>query len=66
MTNPTVTTAPVKEDWNEQRDKLKAQFPVLTDQDLQYEEGKKDEMLNNIQVKLGKTKEEMAAIFLSL
>ena len=31
----------------------------LTDNDLMYEEGQRDEMLGKLQVKLGKTKEEL-------
>ncbi len=69
MTNLPVTPAPVKEiveNWNEQKAKLKAKFPVLTDADLLFEEGKKDEMLKKISVKLGKTKEELAALISGL
>ncbi len=53
----------VKGNWNEQKGKLKQKFAVLTDNDLLFDEGKKDEMLGKIQIKLGKTKEEMHAIF---
>ena len=60
------TPTPAKGNWSEQKIKLKAKFPTLTDSDLQYENGKKDEMLNKIQVKLGKTKEEMAETMSSL
>ncbi len=66
MLNPTDLTAPVLENWTDQKDKLKAQFPALTDEDLDYEEGKRDEMLSRIQIKLGKTKEEMALIISTL
>ena len=52
----------VKGNWNEQKGKLKQKFAVLTDNDLMFEEGKKDEMLGKIQVKLGKTKEELHKI----
>ncbi|MFT6826810.1 MAG: hypothetical protein ACJA2S_004335 [Cyclobacteriaceae bacterium] len=51
-----------KGNWNEQKGKLKKQFALLTDNDLMFEEGKKDEMLGNLQVKLGKTKEEFHKI----
>jgi uncharacterized protein YjbJ (UPF0337 family) len=51
-----------KGNWNEQKGKLKQKFAVLTDNDLMYEEGKKDEMLGRIQVKIGKTKEELHKI----
>lgn len=52
----------IKGNWNEQKGKLKQQFAELTDNDLMYEEGKKDEMLGKIQIKLGKTKEELLKI----
>ncbi|MES1198105.1 MAG: CsbD family protein [Chitinophagaceae bacterium] len=52
----------VKGAWNEQKGKLKQKFAVLTDNDLMFEEGKKDEMLGKIQIKLGKTKEELQQI----
>lgn len=66
MTNVPVTPIPVKENWNEQISKLKAKFPTLTDADLKFEEGKKDEMLKRLQAKLGKTKEELDVIFSTL
>jgi len=62
MTNKTV----VKTDWNEQKAKLKKKFATLTDNDLMYETGKKDEMLAKLQVKLGKTKEELHKIIEAL
>ncbi len=58
----TMNTTTVKGNWNEQKGKLKQKFAALTDNDLMYEQGKKDEMYGKIQVKLGKTKEELAAI----
>lgn len=61
-----MNTTEVKGNWNEQKGKLKKQFATLTDNDLLFEEGKKDEMLGKIQVKLGKTKEELHAIIAAL
>ena len=58
MTNVTE----LKGNWNEQKGKLKQKFAKLTDDDLMYEEGKKDEMLGKLQIKLGKTKEELHKI----
>jgi len=49
----------IKGNWNEQKGKLKQKFAVLTDNDLMFEEGKKDEMLGKLQIKLGKTKEQL-------
>ena len=62
MTNMKVVTG----NWNEQKGKLKQKFAVLTDNDLLFEEGKKEEMLGKLQIKLGKTKEELSAIIAAL
>lgn len=56
----------IKGNWNEQKGKLKQQFAVLTDNDLMFEEGQKDEMLGKIQIKLGKTKDEWTKIIAEL
>jgi uncharacterized protein YjbJ (UPF0337 family) len=53
-------------EWNEQKGKLKQQFAVLTDNDLLFESGKKDEMLENLQIRLGKTKEQLRLLIASL
>jgi uncharacterized protein YjbJ (UPF0337 family) len=60
MSNP--TELKVKGNWNEQKGKLRKKFAVLTDNDLMFEEGKKDEMLGKLQIKLGKSKEELKKI----
>lgn len=52
----------MKGNWNEQKGRLKQKFAVLTDDDLMYEEGQKDEMLGKLQKKLGKTAEEIDKI----
>jgi uncharacterized protein YjbJ (UPF0337 family) len=56
----------VKGNWNEQKGKLKQRFATLTDNDLMYEEGKKDEMFGKLQIKLGKSKEEFQKIMAGL
>ena len=61
-----MNTTEVKGNWNEQKGKLKQKFAVLTDNDLMFEEGKKDEMLGKLQIKLGKTKEELHKIITEL
>jgi len=45
--------------WNEIKGKLKQKFSMLTDNDLLFIDGKQDEMLGRLQIKLGKTKEEI-------
>ena len=54
-----MNTIEVTGNWNEQKGKLKQKFATLTDNDLMFSEGKKDEMFGKLQIKLGKTKEEI-------
>lgn len=61
-----MNTTEVKGNWNEQKGKLKQQFATLTDNDLMFAEGKKDEMMGRLQIKLGKTKEELHNIIAGL
>ncbi len=56
----------VKGNWNEQKGKLKQKFATLTDNDLMFAEGKKEEMLGRLQIKLGKSKEELHKIITDL
>ena len=57
-----MNTTEAKGKWLEQKGKLKQKFATLTDNDLMFVEGKKDEMLGKLQIKLGKTKEELDTI----
>ena len=57
-----MNTKELKGNWNEQKGKLKQRFAALTDDDLMFEEGKREEMLGKLQIKLGKTEEEMKKI----
>ncbi len=61
-----MNTTELKGNWNEQKGKLKMKFAALTDNDLMYKEGKKDEMFGKLQIKLGKSKEELFKIINSL
>ncbi len=49
----------LKGHWNELKGKVKQANANLTDDDLQYEEGKDDELLGRIQQKLGKSRDEV-------
>lgn len=60
------TTTELKGDWNNIKGKLKQKFAILTDSDLLLLEGKQDEMLGRLQVKLGKTKEEIQKLISQL
>jgi len=57
-----MNTTQIKGNWNEQKGKLKKKYAILTDNDLMFEEGKQDEMYGRLQIKLGKTKEELHKI----
>jgi len=59
-------TTELKGDWNEQKGRLKQKFAVLTDNDLMFEEGRKEEMFGKLQKKLGKTKKELHNIIAAL
>lgn len=61
-----MNTTEVKGNWNEQKGKLKQKFGFLTDNDLMFEEGKEDEMLGRLQIKLGKTKDDLKKILADL
>ncbi len=49
----------VKGNWNETKGKLKQKWGKLTDDDLDYAEGKEDELLGRIQKKTGETKDSV-------
>jgi uncharacterized protein YjbJ (UPF0337 family) len=52
--------------WNETKGKLKQRFAMLTDNDLLLLEGKQDELVGRLQVKLGKSKEQIHKIISEL
>ena len=56
----------IRGNWNETKGKLKQKFAVLTDNDLLLLEGKKEELQGRLQIKLGKTKEELQKIISEL
>lgn len=56
----------LKGNWNEQKGKLKQKFATLTDDDLMFVEGKKDELYGRLQIKLGKSEEELHKIIAEL
>lgn len=62
MKNPTV----LKGSWKQTKAKLKIKFAMLTDSDLLIIEGKQEEMLGRLMVKLGKTREEVYKLIASL
>lgn len=52
----------VRGSWTETKGKLKQKFAILTDSDMLFIEGKREEMLGRLQAKLGKTREEVRKI----
>ncbi len=48
--------------WNEQKAKLKQKFASLTNCDLLFVEGKKEELIAKLQIKLGISREEVNRI----
>ena len=61
-----MNTLELIENWNERKGKLKQKFRFLTEKDLMLEVDKKEEMLAKLQLKLGKTKDEMLRIIETL
>lgn len=62
----TKTLITTKAAWEDKKAKLKIKFPQLTDIDLYFKEAKRDEMISNVQVKLGKTVKELKLILETL
>jgi uncharacterized protein YjbJ (UPF0337 family) len=48
--------------WDEQKDILKQKFAVLNENNFMFDEGKKEEILERIQQKLSKSKDELRDI----
>lgn len=61
-----MNTIHLKSNWTKQKNELKQKFAVLTDNDLMFKEGAKEEMFAKLQIRLGKTKEELRRIFAAL
>ncbi|WP_299580109.1 CsbD family protein [uncultured Sunxiuqinia sp.] len=53
------TTDKIKGNWNTIKGKLKQKYAVLTEDDLNYQEGLEDELLGRIQQKTGETKQQI-------
>ena len=59
-------TTDVPGSWSERKQKLREKFALLSDNDLNLEDNNTEIMFNKLQVKLGKTKEELRQIIASL
>jgi hypothetical protein len=56
----------VQAKWQAQKAKLKITFPKLTDEDLNFDETHKEEMLKHLEPKLAMTPAELTAIMETL
>ena len=56
----------LKGSWKQTKAKLKIKFAMLTDSDLLIIEGKQEDMLRRLQLRLGMTKEEVYKIISEL
>jgi hypothetical protein len=52
--------------WNDKKEKLKKKFKNLTDKDLSFNEGNEKEMIEIVGNKLGKSKQELLKIIITL
>jgi hypothetical protein len=52
--------------WNIKKEKLKLKYQNLSDKDLCFSEGKEKEMIEMLGNKLGKTKQELLDIIITL
>jgi uncharacterized protein YjbJ (UPF0337 family) len=52
----------IKGDWNITKGKLKQKWAKLTDDDLQYAEGKQEELVGRIQKRTGETREAVEKV----
>jgi hypothetical protein len=52
--------------WDKKKMKLKQKYKILTDKDLHYNEGKEEEMIQMLENKLGKTRQELLNIIVEL
>ena len=57
-----MTTLEIKGDWNITKGKLKQKWAKLTDDDLQYTEGKQEELVGRIQKLTGATREAVEKV----
>ena len=56
----------LKGNWEETKDRLKQDFSLINDNDLLFTDGRQDELIDRLQVKLGKTREEVLTLLSGL
>jgi hypothetical protein len=52
--------------WNDKKEKIKQKYPIITDNDLIFYEGKEKEMVEQLGLRLGKSIEEMRVVITEL
>ena len=52
--------------WKDKKGKLLKKYKILKDKDLRFDEGKEEEMIEKLVRKLGKTKQELLNIIVTL
>jgi hypothetical protein len=53
------TTFKIAGNWKEQARELQKEFSELSDSDLEFQEGKEEELLKRVEVKLNKSRQEV-------
>ena len=61
-----MNTPEIISNWNERKGRLRQKFSFLTDNDMALDDNKKEEMIAKLQLKLGKTKDELLKIIEAL
>ena len=56
----------LKVNWKEQKNSLKRKIAILTEDGLMFDERKREAMIEKLQKKFGKTKEQITAIISGL
>jgi len=51
---------------SEKKEKFKQKYPIITDKDLRFQEGRESEMIEMLCSKLGKTDQEILRIIIEL
>jgi len=52
--------------WEDKKEKIKQKYPIITDEDLFFYEGKEKEMVERLGFRLGISMEEMRAVIAEL
>ncbi|HLR76934.1 MAG TPA: hypothetical protein VK106_04690 [Balneolaceae bacterium] len=47
------------DNWNEKSAKLKERYTGLTDEDLEYNEGEEEDLINRLHISTGKKRDEL-------